>query len=241
MFTVLAALPGYLMDYIKFKSSLKKTGENFRIYRLYPALGDKKDQAGLASGHYFHQDIHVARLVMKNNPRRHIDVASRIDGFVSHVAVFREIEVIDIRPLTTTEARIKFIQFDIMNSHSVEMTADSVSCLHAIEHFGLGRYGDPIRADGHRLGMAGLAAMVETGGRLYLSVPIGPQRVEFNAHRVFQADEIPKILAGSFSLESFSYVDDEGNINHVEEFDELVAKNNFGCNFGCGIYEFMKT
>jgi hypothetical protein len=30
---------------------------------------------------------------------------------------------------------------------------DSLSCLHALEHFGLGRYGDPIDPRGHEKGI----------------------------------------------------------------------------------------
>jgi hypothetical protein len=62
---------------------------------------------------------------------------------------------------------------------------DSLSCLHAIEHFGLGRYGDPIDPRGYERGIANMARLVVPGGRLYLSAPIGRERVEFNANRVF--------------------------------------------------------
>jgi len=46
--------------------------------------------SGSASGHYFHEDLLVARRIHKRNLRRYIDVGSRIDGFVAHVASFRE-------------------------------------------------------------------------------------------------------------------------------------------------------
>jgi hypothetical protein len=55
--------------------------------------------------------------------------------------------------------------------------------LHALEHFGLGRYGDRIEADGVALGMKSLARLLQPGGLLYLSCPLGPDEVNFNAHR----------------------------------------------------------
>jgi hypothetical protein len=58
-----------------------------------PILVDYTDNAGSSQGHYFHQDLLVASMICKKNPIKHIDIGSRIDGFVAHVASFRPIEV----------------------------------------------------------------------------------------------------------------------------------------------------
>lgn len=108
------------------------------------------------------------------NPRRHIDVGSRVNGFVVHVAAFRKIEIVDVRPFASSaHKQISFVQRDIM-SDAVPSTpvADSISCLHAIEHFGLGRYGDPIDSVGRLRGFTNLVRMLEPGGHLYISFPI---------------------------------------------------------------------
>jgi hypothetical protein len=93
----------HLRHYIKFISELikyrRKGGE---ITRIYPILTDYEEQAGAARSQYFHQDLLVATFIFKANPERHIDIASRIDGFVAHVASFRKIEVMDVRPLENT-------------------------------------------------------------------------------------------------------------------------------------------
>ena len=138
----------FLKDYLAFK----KFGG--RIDRLFPIYYDYKEQAGSATGHYFHQDLLVANYIARNNPMRHIDVGSRIDGFVAHVAAFRPIEIIDVRELRDTgHENIRFKRMDLMKHEAIEPNiCDSLSCLHAIEHFGLGRYGDPINPQGHLLG-----------------------------------------------------------------------------------------
>lgn len=121
------------------------------ITHRYPILSNYTTQAGCVTGHYFHQDLLVASFIHAKNPERHIDVGSRIDGFVAHVASFRKIEVMDVRDLGWTgHGNISFVRADLMNSDACkpDMT-DSVSCLHALEHFGLGRYGDPIDPGGH--------------------------------------------------------------------------------------------
>ncbi|MCP6151398.1 hypothetical protein NL425_26980, partial [Klebsiella pneumoniae] len=78
-------------------------------------LGEHLETAGDAARHYFHQDLHVARRIFALAPARHVDVGSRIDGFVAHVAAFRAIEVVDIRPLSTTARNIVFLTADLQD------------------------------------------------------------------------------------------------------------------------------
>ena len=143
------------------KQAQRSDGE-FPMGRLYPCLDDAYMAAGTAKGHYFHQDLHVARRIFERSPARHVDVGSRVDGFVAHVAAFREIEVFDIRPLDSLPG-IVFKQCDLMNDTVPAEYADSVSCLHALEHFGLGRYGDPVDYYGHLRGMSNLVQLLQSG------------------------------------------------------------------------------
>jgi hypothetical protein len=207
------------------------------VDRLYPVLSDYRAQAGSGSGHYFHQDLLVARFIYERAPRRHIDVGSRIDGFVAHVAAFRMIEVIDIRPLRSpVEHRIHFLQGNLMElDESWLHSCDSLSCLHAIEHFGLGRYGDPLAPEGHLRGFNNLARMLEPGGILYLGVPIGARAVHFNAHRVFDPTEILQWAPAVFELVRFDYVDDAGNLVTDARIEDVLPLE-----YGCGIYTLRR-
>ncbi|MFM7183041.1 MAG: DUF268 domain-containing protein [Verrucomicrobiales bacterium] len=208
-----------------------------------PILTEAGETGGNASGHYFHQDLLVARRIHEANPRRHVDVGSRVDGFVAHVAAFREIEVLDIRSNPEVPHPILFHRLDLMAPlpESWKSSCDSLSCLHALEHFGLGRYGDPIDPIGHEKAFANLTDMLEPGGILYLSVPIGPQRVEFNAHRVFASSTILRLLEEKFSIEGFHYVDDHGNLHPDADWRSPEAETSFGCQWGCGIFLARKT
>ncbi|MBF0105209.1 MAG: DUF268 domain-containing protein [Deltaproteobacteria bacterium] len=193
-------------------------------------------------GHYFWQDLFVAQRIFKNNPALHVDVGSRIDGFVAHVASFRKIEVLDIRPLETTIDNVTFVRADMMAKDLSLFTdyCDSLSCLHALEHFGLGRYGDPIDPDGYLTGIENINRMLKSGGKLYLSVPIGPQRVEFNAHRVFEVKYILDLMSKMFKLDMFSYIDDKGNLHKNVAIEDKDVQSSFGCHYGCGIFEFTR-
>lgn len=227
----------YFLRYKKDKKEWLKQGGKITASNM--VLFDYSDSAGSDKGHYFHQDLLVAKLIHENKPKRHIDIASRIDGFVAHVASFREIEVVDIRPLQQSKhANIKFQQADLMKPHGLGKT-DSLSCLHAIEHFGLGRYADPIDIDGHNKGITNLVSLVSNGGRLYISFPIGQKdEVYFNAHRVFNVQTIFQhtSIKKYMKLIRFDYVDDEGDLHLNLNINDI----NTEIKFGCGIYTFKK-
>jgi SAM-dependent methyltransferase len=230
----------YYSDLEKFK---KQKGNDLTFYfgKNYPVITDRNSDAGTMSGHYFHQDLYIAHRIFINNPDRHVDIGSRIDGFVAHLAVFRPIEVLDIRKQNSKVKNISFKQADLMQL-PLDMVdyCDSISSLHSIEHFGLGRYGDPIDFYGHLKGIQNITEILKAGGRFYFSVPIGSQRIEFNAHRIFSIRYLLKLLKESFEIEHFSYVDDKGDFYEDVEFSETSIESNFYCNMGCGIFELIK-
>jgi hypothetical protein len=184
----------------------------------------------------------VARRIHLNNPSIHVDVGSRIDGFVAHIAAFRPIYVLDIRPLSSEIPNVTFMQADLMATIKDDLVehCDSLSCLHAIEHFGLGRYGDPVNYDGYLLGLENLHRILKKGGKLYFSVPIGPQRIEFDAHRVFSLGYLLELFDGKYHIDHFSFVDDKGDLHESVSMSETAIQNNFGCVYGCGVFEMTK-
>jgi hypothetical protein len=230
----------YYKNYFLFRNQKKKWLKNGgKIHKNFMILNDYSDNAGEIKTHYFHQDLLVAGFIFKDNPERHIDVGSRIDGFVMSVASFRKIEVLDIRPLPKSEHKnIKFTQADLLNSVAIGK-ADSLSCLHAIEHFGLGRYGDSIDINGHQKGICNLIKLIRPNGKLYISLPIGlKDEVHFNAHRIFHPQSIFafKNVNKDLKLLRFDYVDDKGNLHLNKNVNDAEGKNKYGC----GIYTFLK-
>ncbi len=230
-------LPSFIKEYIAFKKSMDKSFG----FKLYPILDDKYQQGGVASGHYFHQDLLVAQMIYEANPTRHIDIGSRVDGFISHLATFREVEIIDIREVQSTTPNIKFLQANMIDmKEELYESCESLSSLHALEHFGLGRYGDPIDVNGHLKGFENMYNILKPNGIFYFSVPIGRLRVEFNAHRVFSIEYLLGMFKDKFEVVSFSYVDDTGDLHKKVELNEQNIKDSFGCNYGCGIFELRK-
>lgn len=225
----------YVPDLFRFRSKHKGRLE------LMPCLHDWYEEGGATKNEYFWQDLLVARKIFEAHPKTHVDIGSRVDGFVSHVASFREIEVFDIRPITTQIPGVKFKQADLMKPLQAKMDyCDSLSCLHALEHFGLGRYGDPIDPEGFKHGLANMSRLLREGGRFYLSVPIGVERVEFNANRVFDPRTIVRIACEhGLMFISLTVVQAGGNLTEVV-LDPSVLADWARQRYALGLFIFDK-
>jgi len=95
-------------NFFRFRSSY--TGR----LELLPCLHDWYEEGGTTKSEYFWQDLLVARMIFEARPERHVDIGSRVDGFVAHVASFRQIEVFDVRPISTQIPGVIFKQADLM-------------------------------------------------------------------------------------------------------------------------------
>lgn len=240
LFNTLRGIPYYIKSYFKIRRQ-RKDNQDFPFGQAYPVFNDRYEASGVMSGHYFHQDLYVAKKIFKNNPEHHLDIGSRTDGFVAHVAVFREIEVIDIREQKSKVENITFRQADLMQLPSELINyCDSVSALHSLEHFGLGRYNDPIDYYGFQKAIENITRILKPEGKFYFSVPIGKQRIEFNAQRVFSVEFLFNLLKEKFIITEFSFIDDAGNFNENYLITPENLKTNFNCKLGCGIFVLIK-
>lgn len=245
----LCGLPVFMRDWLCFRSQYKG-----RLV-LLPCLHDRFEEGGTTRNEYFWQDLLVARWIHDAAPIKHVDIGSRVDGFVAHVASFREIEVFDVRPVTTQVPGVVFHHADLMSSTIINSLVsdnaeegrgkvgycDSLSCLHALEHFGLGRYGDPINPQGYRLGLENMAKLLRDGGVFYLSTPIGLERVEFNASWVFDPRELVKIArAHGLQLSALTVFRHKIGIQELDPRDDVLAQLAEE-QYNLGIFTFHKT
>jgi hypothetical protein len=213
-------------------------GDRFPLDRslIQPMLGDYRAQAGNARGQYFHQDLWAARRIYAARPPLHVDVGSRIDGFVAHVLTFMPVTVVDIRPLQSDVEGLTFRQGDMCRLDGFATgSVPSVSSLHAVEHVGLGRYGDPIDPEGCFTALRELSRIVQAGGTLYIGLPVGRERLIFNSERVFDPRTVVRTLA-DMRLDAFDAVDDE------ERFVPNANLETFArAEYSCGLFQFTKA
>ncbi len=232
----LRRLPTYLRDLKRYRKLNPQESLRFRWSDAFPILTDMEESAGIAGGHYFHQDLWAAKKVFQQRPLKHFDIGSRTDGFVAHLLVFMPVTAIDIRPLTSMIEGLSFLQDDATHlSHVATDSIASLSSLHVAEHFGLGRYTDPVDPTACFKFMSSLQRVLAPGGRLYFSVPVGRERVEFNAHRVFAPQTVLDHFA-NLDLVSFSFVGDDGQL--YQDADPLHFPPS---EMACGLFEFTKA
>ena len=117
---------------------------------------------------------------------------------------------------------------------------DSISSLHAIEHFGLGRYGDSIDPSAYEIALKNMAHALQPGGLFYLSTPVGMEIVEFNANRIFDPVKLKRVINSlSMDLIDFAYIDNDVkviDINKIEKTLEDLSQ----LNYSLGIFTFRK-
>jgi SAM-dependent methyltransferase len=227
----LEALPRYLAEW---KIYNRKAGTRQISFRdSYPCLADRV-VATPFDPHYFFQAAWLARRLHEKRPSLHVDVGSSA-MMINVLSANVKTVFVDYRPLRARLSNLSSLAGDIVRLPFQDGSITSLSCLHVLEHVGLGRYGDPINPRGSQLAAADLQRVLKPGGTLFLSVPVGRERVCFNAHRVFSPNTTRNFFQ-ELRLKAFSLVDDAGRFNG--EIPPEAADN---LEYGCGLFEFVKA
>ena len=224
-------LPRYLLHWVRLA---RKAGpkQRMKLMDAQPCLGDWTTHTPF-DAHYFFQGAWLARALTRNSPFQHTDIGSSVLT-VSVLSGFVDTTFVDYRPIKVDLPGLNPLPGNILDLPFADGSVSSLSCLHVVEHIGLGRYGDPIDPEGSRKALKELERVVTPGGKLFLSVPVGIERVCFNAHRVFAPESILATL-GMMTLISFSLVDDDGRFKPDCAISEAA-----GLDYGCGMFVMEK-
>ncbi len=235
LFNKWRGMPYFWANAINYARACKDRRFKISMSDLYYSSDDRFRTAGSAQGHYFLQDLWAARYIHDMNVTEHVDVGSRIDGFIGHILLFTKVMYVDIRPIETKLAGFTSVLGSVLEMPFEDNSVPTLSCLHVIEHIGLGRYGDPVNPLGYIEAAKELARVLKPGGKLLLGIPVGRERLCFDAHRVFD----PQTIVDAFDelkLSSFALIDDAGHdIIEAAAFEEARR-----CGYGCGLFVFEK-
>jgi SAM-dependent methyltransferase len=226
----IARLPGFLMDLRRFRRAAPNSLVSFAD--ALPCLADRVASTPF-DAHYFYQGAWLARRLAAETPALHVDIGSSV-LMLSVLSAQIPIVFLDYRPLQAALPGLQSVAGSGVRLPFADASLESVSSLHVLEHIGLGRYGDPLDPDGSERAAVELARVVKPGGRLYLSVPVGRERVCFNAHRVFGPRTIVGWMRG-LQLERFALVDDAKRFA-----DDAPLSAAEGLEYGCGMFEFTR-
>ncbi len=219
------SLRAFVRDYRTYKRT--PGAEKLALLEMDPALHDRLS-AHEKDAHYFYLGPWAARRIVATAPRYHVDIGSQTH-LPTILSVTLPVVYVDYRPLVTHLPNFQSIAGDLVHLPFAADSIASLSCLHVAEHVGLGRYGDPIDPAGTKKAAQELARVLAPGGNLFFAVPVGRERVAFNAHRVHAAETIRDYF-GTLQLREFSGVDDGGR--HLENIPiDRLSKEEYGCGY----------
>ncbi len=228
--------PFILKDYFSYKKLDSISGDRFavRFRDFYPQIRDKTIQTGF-DRHYIYHTAWAARILATTKPAKHIDISSSI-YFSAITSAFIPIDFYDYRPANLKLDNLTNKKADLMSLPFTENSINSISCMHTIEHIGLGRYGDPIDPNGDIKAINELKRVLAMDGSLLFVTPIGKiPKIEFNAHRIYSHEQILSLF-NDLELREFALIKEhEGGIIRNASSDDIGDES-----YACGCFWFTK-
>ena len=199
---------------------------------VYPCVKDKTIKTGF-DRHYVYFTAWAARQVKKISPEKHVDISSSL-YFAGIVSAFIPVEFYDYRPADLKLSNLESKKADLTNLPFADNTIPSLSCMHVIEHIGLGRYGDPLDPEGDIKSAKELSRVLAPGGKLLFVVPIGSKsRIEYNAHRIYSYDTALSLFP-NLKLEEFTLVPEKNGALIINADPALLSTEHYAC--GCFVF-----
>jgi hypothetical protein len=227
--------PEFESEYQTFSRLLSRSDRQFSMSRedVWPCLSDRSTQTPF-DPHYTYHPAWAARVLARTRPGRHVDISS-ILGFSAVVSAFVPVEFYDYRPAPVRLDNFSSARADLSRLDFPDGSIPSLSSMHVIEHIGLGRYGDPLDADGDLKAIRELVRVLAPGGNLLVAVPVGRPRIQFNAHRIYDFAAFRDYFAGLDLVELALITDEPDGLIYDPPADLVNAQK-----YGCGCYWFMK-
>ena len=221
----------YWNEFFKFRRGGKKR-MSVNFSDAYPCLSDRLKTTPFDQ-HYTYHPAWAARILAKTKPAEHTDISS-ILSFSTIVSAFVPVTFYDYRPADLSLSNFKSDFADLKNLPFSDNSIESLSCMHTIEHIGLGRYGDELDVDGDLKAIKEIKRVLKSGGQLLFVTPVGKPRVEFNAHRIYSFKQILEYFEPLELLE-FSLIPDSGGL--ITNADPALVNDQ---QYACGCFWFKK-
>jgi SAM-dependent methyltransferase len=188
----------YLQQFETFRQQSENDGRfTPRVEDQNAILSDDGDQTIHISWDYWIHTAWAARKLAESKPECHLDFGSYVYFAGLCSAFIPNFKFYDVRPINFPLPGLHCGSADLTALPFADNSHESLSCLHVLEHIGLGRYGDKLDASGDRKAAAELSRVIAPGGRLLIVLPMNEKpRVHFNAHRFYSFPQVNELFRG---------------------------------------------
>lgn len=111
--------------------------------------------------------------------------------------------VIDYHKIQSQHPEIQTLTIDEYDQNPIQF--DIAFSISSFEHDGLGRYGDPLNPNADIQAMQKMKRILKRDGLLFLSIPVGEDKLVWNAHRIYGRTRLPNLLQGWEILDIFGF------------------------------------
>ena len=228
----------FVKDYLLFRSLSASAKQRFQLKwsDRYPCLEDKTATTDF-DRHYIYHPAWASRILARTKPEFHIDISSTL-YFCSIVSAFIPMKFYDYRPPKLLLDNLHVSSADLVKLPFEDGSISSLSCMHVVEHVGLGRYGDPLDPNGDLKAIAELKRVMSPESNLLFVVPIGGlPGIMFNAHRIYSYKQIVSYFS-NFELKDFWLMRDNNIAGGL--IYNASRKMADKCKYGCGCFWFAR-
>jgi SAM-dependent methyltransferase len=171
---------------------------------------------------------------VKLQPEEHVDISSSLYFVALGSAVVR-MRHLDYRPPALLLDNLQCEAGDLTQLPFAADSVPSLSCMHVIEHIGLGRYGDPLDPLGDVKAGAELTRVLAPGGTLLFVTPVGRARIVFNGHRIYSFEMVKALFSG-LELREWALIPDDATQGlQPGVAPEVVDAQHYAC--GCFVFQ----
>jgi SAM-dependent methyltransferase len=174
----------------------------------------------------------ASRHLSELNPSSILDIGSQRHWIIGLLAQY-QVTTVDVRDRTSELKNEKAVTCDAKQLKLPDASFEVVTSICALEHFGLGRYGDDFDLDGDRKAINEMIRVLKSGGHLIFSTTITRARpsIAFNGHRIYSHQMIKDLCADLICVEERFFNKKMGRFCSLEEVG--IAPKHWDVYCGC--------
>jgi len=203
----------FIEEYNNRLQQLQGTREGFLVLKdFYYEAGDHPHNDETV------QCMFAASMLYKYQPKTILDIGS-YRNFVIGLLAHSHVISLDVRVRPPEADNETVLTCDAKAISLPDNSLDTVVSLCALEHFGLGRYGDSFDLTADSQAMREMIRVLKPGGHLIFTTQVTPGQpaIAFNAHRIYSHDMIKKFCSGTDCVTEKFYDREQRQYRALEE------------------------